>query len=218
MVMVIFFGDHVHTWMNIEGNIVHRLGKALEVGATRKLVRNWVLHFSPVVNYLFVYLFIYLFVSKSYASSIPLWKQNKQCCIGSSNSSSCSGRVGGGGSSSNSSDDNDDDDDADDDEDSNSPILDHVYLFNYLMLMIFPYLFIAFNHVDEKKFSFGSSLCNSGFCYRKISEKLIVGLDNYSLKNYYYYYFFYITSQRSKFRATKIQLHTVQFSFRAQNV
>jgi len=37
-------------------------------------------------------------------------------------------------------------------EDCNSPILNQVYLFNYLMLMIFSHLFIAFNHPGGEKF------------------------------------------------------------------
>jgi len=33
----------------------------------------------------------------------------------------------------------------------NSPTLNHVYLFNYLILRIFSYLFITFNHLGGKK-------------------------------------------------------------------
>ena len=64
----------------------------------------------------------------------------------------------------------------------NSPTLNHIYLFNYVMLMIFSYLFMTFKHLGEKKLIW-PSLCNSSLSYHKISAKSIVGLDNYGLRS-----------------------------------
>ena len=86
----------------------------------------------------------------------------------------------------------------------NSPTINHVYLFNYLRFKIFLYLFITFNLFGAKKYIYHlGHHYNSGFCYRKISEKSIVGPDNYGLRNYCYIIIIFISSQKFNFELRK---------------
>jgi len=55
----------------------------------------------------------------------------------------------------------------------NSRTLNHVYLFNYFMLMVFSYLFIAFNHLSGiKKISFGPSLAIPVYLFIHLLTKI----------------------------------------------
>ena len=82
----------------------------------------------------------------------------------------------------------------------NSPILNHIYLFNYLILMVFSHLFIAFNHLGGIKIFIWALTLQFGFylfvyLLTKILGELMVGLNNYNLSDLIY---FSVTSQKFK--------------------